>query len=76
MPSIQIKNVPAEVHQVLRRRAVEEGQSLQEYLLARLTEQAEEQTAAEVFDRIDRERSGGSLPPALAAELMRENRGV
>ena len=75
MPSIQIKNVPPEVHRVLRRRAAEEGQSLQEYLLARLSEEAQLETPAEVFDRIERERSGGSLSPALAAELVREGRG-
>lgn len=75
MPSIQIKNVPPEVHRVLRRRAVEAGQSLQEYLLAQLTEEAGMETAAEVFDRIDRERSGGSMPLALAVELIREGRG-
>src|SRR5438309_995254 len=33
MPSVQIKDVPAEVHATLRRRAATAGQSLQEYLL-------------------------------------------
>jgi plasmid stability protein len=32
MPSVQIKNVPPEMHRVLRLRAAA-GQSLQEYLL-------------------------------------------
>jgi antitoxin FitA len=36
MPSVQIKDVPDEVHAVLRRRAALNGQSLQEYLLDRL----------------------------------------
>ena len=40
MPSIQVKDVPADVHATLRRRAAAAGQSLQEYLLARLTEEA------------------------------------
>jgi hypothetical protein len=38
---VQIKNVPPEIHRVLRRRAGQAGQSLQEYLLARLVEEAE-----------------------------------
>lgn len=75
MPSIQIKNVPPEVHRVLRIRAAEAGQSLQEYLLALLSQQAAEQTPAEVFDRISRERSGGSLPLDFAVEVIREHRG-
>lgn len=36
MPSIQVKDVPDDVHQTMRRRATENGMSLQEYLLARL----------------------------------------
>ena len=40
MPSVQIKNVPEQTHAVLRRRAAQANQSLQEYLLARLVEEA------------------------------------
>ena len=40
MPSIQVKDVPDEVHAVLRRRAAAAGKSLQEYLLDRLTQEA------------------------------------
>ncbi len=36
MPSVQIKNVPPDVHQILRDRAGKAGQSLQAYLLAEL----------------------------------------
>ncbi len=32
MPSIQVRNVPDDTHEVLRRRAAEDGRSLQEYL--------------------------------------------
>ena len=40
MPSVQIKDVPEETHAVLRRRAAEAHQSLQEYLRSRLIEEA------------------------------------
>lgn len=73
VPSVQIKNVPAGVHKVLRRRAAIAGQSLQEYLLAQLKRQAQEETLDEVLDRAG-ERSGGSLGLAFAAETLRDER--
>jgi plasmid stability protein len=73
MPSVQIKHVPDDVHRVLRRRAAERGQSLQEYLLARLVEQASEPTLDEVLARVG-ERAGGSVPLADAARDVRANR--
>jgi len=73
MPSVQIKNVPPGVHQVLRKRAAAAGQSMQEYLLAQLTRQAEAETLEEVFDRAGG-RAGGSLGLAFAAETLRDER--
>ena len=73
MPSVQIKNVPPDVHRVLRQRAAAAGQSLQEYLLAQLRRQAEAETLEEVLDRAGG-RAGGSLGFALAAESLRDDR--
>jgi plasmid stability protein len=73
MPSIQVKDVPEEIHAVLRRRAAASGQSLQEYLLARLREDAETETVDEVLARIEH-RSGGKLGAATAARLVRADR--
>lgn len=73
MPSVQIKNVPPDVHKALRRRAAISGQSLQEYLLAQLKRQAEEETLDEVLDRAGG-RAGGSLEFGFAAEALREER--
>ena len=50
MTSVQIKDVPDETHRVLRRRAAEAHQSLQEYLRSRLIEEASRPTVAEVLD--------------------------
>jgi antitoxin FitA len=58
VPSIQIKNVPPDVHRTLRRRAAEAGMSLQEYLLGQLTEQARQPTLEEIFERIERDETG------------------
>jgi antitoxin FitA len=61
------------VHLVLRRRALESGQSLQEYLLARLTEDALQPTLDEVFRSLDGS-TGGNVTLARSAEILREER--
>jgi plasmid stability protein len=73
MPSIQIKNVPDEVHSALRRRAGATGQSLQEYLLAELTRVAGAPTMSEVLERV-RHRSDGRLTLRAAAADVRADR--
>jgi len=73
MPSIQIKHVPEDVHRVLRSRAAATGQSLQEYLLARLTDEARQPTLDEVLARAG-DRAGGSVPLTEAARSVRADR--
>jgi plasmid stability protein len=73
MPSVQIKNVPPDVHRVLRERAASAGQSMQEYLLAQLTRQAEAETLEEVLDRAGG-RAGGSLGLDFAVGSLRDDR--
>ena len=72
MATVQIKNVPPDVHQILRDRASKAGQSLQAYLLAQLQDQASKPTIKELFERV--EHSGGRMSPARAAKLVREDR--
>jgi predicted HicB family RNase H-like nuclease len=73
MPNIQIKDVPPETHRVLHQRAAAAHQSLQEYLLTRLIEEASEPTLDEVLSRAA-QRAGGSLSLNEAAELLRADR--
>ncbi|MFA9270710.1 MAG: hypothetical protein ACEQSX_08125 [Baekduiaceae bacterium] len=73
MPSIQIKDVPDEVHAVLRRRAAGAHQSLQEYLRSRLIEEAATPTLDEVLDRAGG-RAGGSVSFITAAQAVRDDR--
>jgi antitoxin FitA len=73
MPTIQVKNVPEDVHRTLRARAAAKGQSLQAYLLARLIDDAHEESVNAWLDRIE-QHSGGSLPSELAVQLIREDR--
>lgn len=73
MPSIQIKDVPEEAHAVLRRRAAAARQSLQEYLLSRLIDEANAPTVEEVLDRAGG-RAGGSVPFSTTVQALREDR--
>jgi antitoxin FitA len=73
VPSIQVKDVPDDVHAVLRRRAAIAGQSLQEYLLALLTEEAGRPTLEEILDRAG-SRAGGRAGFEVAVTAVRSDR--
>lgn len=73
MPSIQVKDVPADVHATLRRRAAASGQSLQEYLLARLVDDASMPTVDEVLERAGG-WAGGRADLAAAVRAVRRDR--
>ena len=73
MTSVQIKDVPAETHAILRQRAAAAHQSLQEYLRAWLIREAGEPTLEEVLDRAGG-RSGGSVSLESAVESIRADR--
>jgi antitoxin FitA len=73
-PAIHIRNVPPDVHAILRRRAAAAGQSLETYLLGLLTRDAREPSRDEVRDRVAAQ-SGGSVPFGAAAETIRSDRG-
>jgi antitoxin FitA len=73
MATVQIKNVPSDVHQILRERASKAGQSLQAYLLAQLEEQASKPTIKELMDRV-RDRTGGDVSFEFATKVIREER--
>jgi plasmid stability protein len=73
MPSVQIKDVPEETHAVLRRRAAEARQSLQEYLRKKLIEEASRPTVDEVLARAGA-RAGGSVSLKTAARIVRADR--
>ena len=73
MPSIQVKDVPIEVHATLRRRAAMSGQSLQEYLLAHLVAEASQPTVEEVLTRAGG-RAGGRAGFDTAVEAVRSDR--
>ena len=65
MPSIQVKNVPPEIHAILRDRASENHQSLQEFILETLVKSAEMPTDKEIFERLraDMDAAREDRPP-------------
>ena len=75
MPSVQIKDVPDEVHAELRRRAANAGKSLQEYLLAQLIEETRRPSVDELLTRVE-QRRGGRVSFRFAGEALRDDRGA
>ena len=73
MPSIQIKDVPDDVHAELRRRAAIAGKSLQEYLLAHLIDEAVQPSLEDLLDRAG-QRSGGHVSFRFATISLRDDR--
>jgi len=73
MPSVQIKDVPEDTCAVLKRRAADAHQSLQEYLRAKLIAEARRPTVDEVLARAGG-RAGGSLTLKEAARAVRHDR--
>jgi len=67
MPNVLVRDLPAEVHAALSRRAADAGQSLQQYLLGELTKLATRPTLGEVLDRAG-SLSGGRVGFAPAVD--------
>ena len=66
MATIQIRNVPDDIHRTYQSRAALAGQSLQEYLLAQLIDDATHPTPGELIAEIERELAID--PTSFAAE--------
>ncbi|MHC4972510.1 MAG: FitA-like ribbon-helix-helix domain-containing protein [Planctomycetota bacterium] len=72
---IQIRNVPDELHQILKARAALAGMSLSDYLRRELERVVESPTRDEVLSRIaKRGRVDVSPSPAKLIRQMREGR--
>jgi plasmid stability protein len=66
MANVQIRGVPDDVHRRLKSQAALSGQSLNEYLLARMSDIARVPTVPELAERI-RERPAYTGPSSAAA---------
>lgn len=77
MATIQVRNIPEDVHRVYQARAIAAGMSLQEYVLAELMRNARRRTPAElVREAADRMRTEGEHGWAHtpAARVLRTER--
>ncbi|MEA3502625.1 MAG: hypothetical protein U9R47_07605 [Actinomycetota bacterium] len=77
MATIQVRNIPEDVHRVYRMRAASAGQSLQEYLLAHLVEFASTATPAEIVAEVRREialEGSEGFAATSSAEIIRQDR--
>lgn len=76
MKTIQVRNVPDEVHRTLRTRAAAAGVSLSDYALGELERAADRPPVAEVLQRAQSRAGGASSRDVLAAlEEIRQERG-
>jgi antitoxin FitA len=71
--TIQIRNVPDDVHRALRSRAAGAGVSLSDFALQELRVAAERPTIAEVLQRAG-SRPGGGVTAADAVSAVRSGR--
>lgn len=77
MATIQVRNVPEDVHRTYRRRAAAAGMSLQEYLRLELERGAALRTPDELVEEVeDRIRSEGTegWSRTSAVEVVRQDR--
>ena len=72
MKMIQIRNVPDDVHRVLKVRAASEGMSLSDYLLREIERYAARPTMEEVLERA--RRAGSVNPSEDSASAVRAER--
>ncbi len=71
MANVQVRDVPEDVHRRLKSQAALAGQSLNEFLLARISDIARSPTVPELAQRIS-ERAPYTGPSS--AEVVREGR--
>lgn len=72
MGAIQVKNVPEDLHEALRRRAAREGMDLQSYLLQVIRRELSLPSETEWLEELRAQPMVSGLPPA--AEMLRTSR--
>jgi len=72
MSLIQIRNVPEDVHRLLKERAAKEGKTLSDLALAELTRSVKRPTRTELLDRVSarplRQHKGETAAESVRAE--------
>jgi antitoxin FitA len=74
MKTLQIRNVPDEVHRRLKARAALEGRSLSEFALAELLRSLERPTRREVIERVRTREAAAGVDSAALVRAERDAR--
>ncbi len=78
MATIQIRDIPEDAYEVIRRRAREEGRSIQAYMRERVVEMASVPTKAESARAIERALAtygpAGAEPGAITRDVAADRR--
>ncbi|MFI5052859.1 MAG: hypothetical protein ACHQDE_00735 [Acidimicrobiia bacterium] len=74
MSAIQVKNVPEELHEELRRRATAEGKTVGEVILAALRRELRREEMHDWLERVAQHRPDPPLSREQVMEVMREAR--
>jgi len=72
MPHVLVRDVPADVHTALQRKAEHRHQSLQQYLAVELRHLAERRSISDVLDDVEAQHGGRVGLAAAAADLDEE----
>jgi plasmid stability protein len=74
--NVTIRDLPEDIHRVLRERAAASGQSMQEYLVGRLRDMTARPTMEEWVADVEANRHGGRIGLDEAAQLIRTERDL
>ena len=73
MGAIQVKDVPEDLHEALRRRALEQGMTLADYVLDLIRRDLGLPSRREWFERLAT-REPVNIPPGASADMIRAER--
>ncbi len=76
MATIQIRDLPEETYETIRKRARACGQSIQTYMRERLVEDAASPTAADIWDTVDQLREQNAGTGATTESIVADVRAI
>lgn len=76
MATIQIRDLPEETYDTIRKRARAQGQSIQTYMRESVIEQASSPTAADIWDAIDELRDSEPTPGVSTQSIVDDVRAI
>ncbi|MGH3948067.1 MAG: FitA-like ribbon-helix-helix domain-containing protein [Pseudonocardiaceae bacterium] len=76
MATIQIRELPEETYETIRRRARANGMSIQAYMRDRVIELASRPTAAEVWDSVEETRDSEQTPGLTREQILSDLRDI